>query len=288
MNQSPKVSEPVKEKSVVYRSLLWASTAVIFLALGVTISIWWMLDTEIFGSHEVIFWKVVFILGITLSVWGQYATTAYFIINKMPDTVNFTAELKYLSHIVQFLMVLPAGFAIIAVIAKENPLAHLSAVIVYLMMVVVADWIVWKKAVPIEEDAENEFKVRCKQLLFYIDLPAALFVLIWAIIVWLYLANLRYASLPVLESISSEMLGRGIEGIGEFMIALKKQTHSLSEPLLAGVIGYQMMISSYLLVFHLKEWDNSSFKHTQKTPLGKAQSVPTPRAKKQQSNKPVG
>lgn len=247
---------PSKEMGRIPRSFLWGLGVLLLYVLSMFVLYEKWPSLDFLSAEDMTFWKVVFGIGIALSVLSQYVVTAYFHLGKSFKTVELSTGLDYVSMVCQGLMAIPAIYAINKV-GLKTPFYHLGGVIAYLAIVVFLDWLIWKKAVP-KDNAGHAFKTRCGQLFCRIDLPAMVIVVFWAIVVlaWLRISpeSGQYVLLRDVEQLSREVLGVKIVSV----VAIGQRAHAISEPLLAGVIGFHMLMTSLLLVVHLFEWERDS------------------------------
>lgn len=199
-------------------------------------------------------WTQVFAIGIGLSLLLQIAISFYFYYENYFEATKLPYGLGYIGRIIPILMTLCAAAAVINVVKHSD--THFYWTLGYLCLGVLWDGAEAYLATPVKGRFAKAilFKDRCRQLFCHIDGPTFLVVGIWLAIVILFWEPRQGDQGKFLTVVQvAKIIG---EGQQDFLIKLHTFAQPLSEPLLAGVIGFQMVISVVLLLVHLYEWES--------------------------------
>jgi len=209
----------------------------------------WLATTKAFGYPYP--WRELFVLGILSALVVQLAVLIYFYKKDYPASATF--RYRFINILVVVMPFLLSFCVISALIGIEEYEYHISSGVVYLGLVSLWDFSVWKWSRQSSNEAEprhQKYKKCCKELFINVDGIVFFIVLFWVLL----LPSMIRAD-HVAFSFCSDIDKSQASAPNSVIDTKALARHKLQEPLMAGVVGFAGIFSMLCLVIHFGQWE---------------------------------
>ncbi|HEX8166241.1 MAG TPA: hypothetical protein VF601_10695 [Beijerinckiaceae bacterium] len=181
--------------------------------------------------------EFIFALAILVSLWIQGTVTSYF---EARELLRVDVKVFGNSLVVPLILGFLVQFCMLTI--DKGIWAHVISNWLYLVAVLIIDLVYWKasRSIPGYEDKHECLQVRCKRLLWFIDVPSVVAIFVLALVAYLIEMPLTDATNALNESDK-----------GELQIAMKRKY-------LSGVMAYHLFLSACIILLLLFDWESQA------------------------------
>lgn len=207
------------------------------MALAFVVLLHFSLEHKIFPSIKQKPWDYIFVFGVLFSLFAQISIAAYFSNLNYQGTVNLFPGWQWLMALASTLLV------VCSILFIHHPKLHLLFIVTYAVLLVVWDAIpLWHRPA-----THSAYIDRVEDVLQTVDFPVAAVLVVWTLGYFVWNWGWHDVGLFVSNSDLKDCRDSCLESIGT------KGIH-ISEPIMAGVIGFQMFLVFVVIFVHLSRW----------------------------------
>lgn len=206
-------------------------------------------------------WRTVFAFGILSSMWAQLSVGLYFILGDYYKAISNNRFVAFLSYCFMPIMLV---LAIATLYSVDNFDQHILFTIGFMSIAALWDALIVIFARPNANEKRkfDLFRQHCKDLLFHVDGLPLFVILLW----FLFLRNMDLREFSFLDDIAKSFSGN-LKDITISLDFLKNQIpfdkqYTMKEPLMAGVIGFHMIVTVFALSIQIIMWIQKYYKNT--------------------------
>lgn len=204
-----------------------------------------LIKPEWIGDAFQDFWTSIFAVGMLLSLWAQIGIETYFHLKHYYKATTLASDYLEIGILILF-PVLMLGSAFVAIANTSNYGLHMGATLFYMGLAASLDFAFWRfsKQAGTEYAADyKKFQRCCGQLFWHVD--GVVFAVLLAWVCFLIFKDLnpwKFVYHLELSPLSADLK--------------KLRIHNLREPMMAGIIGFQMIVTVFLIAIHVVEWES--------------------------------